>query len=235
MHKSPVGFRNITAGRDTVLQNLSKNVGKCLKKLIKVSKTYSQYRIKDVDNCVFIIDNRDVVIKFLCTVNYQNPCRKYLSTWDFSTLYTKIPHIQLKNNVEYFICKIFSFIDKKKFITTSFSNKKAYFSTKRSVNNYSFDKQELIDAVFFIIDNSYINFMDDIFRQIIRIPMGTNCTPHLANLYLHVYEYKYIQKLMKEGQLDVAIKLSHVYRYQDDGSTIITIYNFQHRPIILKL
>ena len=46
--------------------------------------------------------------------------------------------------------------------------------------------------------------------------MGTNCAPHLANIYLHVYEYKYLEKLVREGNVDVARKLSNVYRYQDD-------------------
>ena len=68
----------------------------------------------------------------------------------------------------------------------------------------------------FIIDNSYIYFQDAIFRQIIGIPMGTNCAPHLANIYLHVYEYKYLQKLISDGQLNIAKKLSNIYRYQDD-------------------
>ena len=216
MHKDPPGFRFITAGRETVLQNLSQNVGKCLNRLIQVSKTYAQYRIKEIDNCVFIIDNRDVVIKFLCSENYDNPGRKQLSTWDFSTLYTKNPHNQLKNNVESFIRKVFSFMGKKEYINSSPKSKKAYFSLKRSVNNCSFNMQELIEAVFFIIDNSYINFQDAIFRQIIGIPMGTNCAPHLANIYLHVYEYRYLQKLVNEGHIYIARKLSNVYRYQDD-------------------
>jgi hypothetical protein len=215
MHKTPPGFRFITAGCDTVLQNLSKNVGNCLNKLIQISKTFAQYRIKGIDNCVFIIDNRDVVVKFLSSENFDHPGKKSISTWDFSTLYTKIPHNQLKNNVEWFIRKVFSFMDKK-FINSSPSSKKAYFSFKRSVRNCSFNFGELIEATNFIIDNSYVNFQDVIFRQIIGIPMGTNCAPHLANIYLHVYEYKYMQNLVKHGQIEVARKLSNVFRYQDD-------------------
>ena len=56
--------------------------------------------------------------------------------------------------------------------------------------------QELIQAVNFIIDNSYITFKGLVYKQIIGIPMGTNCAPHLANIYLHVYEYKYLCKLV---------------------------------------
>ena len=215
MHKIPSGFRFITAGRDTILQNLSQNVGKCLKKLIRVAETYSQYKIKEIDNSVFITDNRDVVIEFLCAENYQHSGRKFVSTWDFSTLYTKIPHNQLKDNAKYFIDKIFKFLDKE-YICASHSTKNAYFSTNRSKNNTSFNMQELIQAVNFIIDNSYITFKGLVYKQIIGIPMGTNCAPHFANIYLHVYEYKYLSKLVREGNVDLARKLSNVYRYQDD-------------------
>ena len=116
---------------------------------------------------------------------------------------------------EYFIRKVFSFLDKE-YINSSPSSKKAYLSKHRSMKNCSFNMNELIEAAFFIIDNSYISFQDTLFRQIIGIPMGTNCAPHLANIYLHVYEYKYLQKLILEGQRKVAKKLSNMYRYQDD-------------------
>ena len=46
--------------------------------------------------------------------------------------------------------------------------------------------------------------------------MGTNCAPYLANLFLHVFEYKYLSLLVTNGEIDVAKKLSNVYRYQDD-------------------
>ena len=182
--------------------------------MIKVAKTFKQYKIKEIDNCVFITDNRDAVIKFLSSENFDNPGKKRLSTWDFSTLYTKIPHSQLKDNVKYFVNKTFSFVDKE-FITGS-HNKRAYFSKTESKNHASFNKTALVDAVFFIIDNSFISFQNETFRQIIGIPMGTNCAPHLANIYLHIYEYLYLQRLVSEGQVNVAKKLSNVYRYQDD-------------------
>ena len=38
MHKIPSNFRFITSGKDTILQNLTQNAGKCLNKLIQVAK-----------------------------------------------------------------------------------------------------------------------------------------------------------------------------------------------------
>ena len=46
--------------------------------------------------------------------------------------------------------------------------------------------------------------------------MGTNCAPYLANLFLHVFEYKYLCLLVTNGDIEVAKKLSNVFRYQDD-------------------
>ena len=44
----------------------------------------------------------------------------------------------------------------------------------------------------------------------VGIPMGTNCAPLLADLFLYSYENEFLDKLIKEGKR----KLS--YRYIDD-------------------
>ena len=48
------------------------------------------------------------------------------------------------------------------------------------------------------------------------IPMGTDCAPYLANLYLYALEFKYLKTLMSEKKLGIARKLSTSYRYIDD-------------------
>ena len=217
MHKSPKAFRFITSGRDTALQNLSICVSRCLKKLLNVARTFEQYRIKELDECVCIIDNRDKVIQLINRANTKSGKQKQISSWDFSTLYTKIPHCQLKDNINLFVSKVYSFMDKE-FIYCSAKNKSANFCKKRITKNdgFCFTKAELISAIGYIIDNSYISFKDQVFRQCIGIPMGTNCAPFLANIYLHVFEYNYLQNLVNNNQVDVAKKLCNLLRYQDD-------------------
>ena len=78
------------------------------------------------------------------------------------------------------------------------------------------DKVELIKAINFIIDNSYVLFHDVVYRQVIGIPMGTNCAPFLANIYLHVFEYDYTQYLIENNHIETAKNLSQMFRYQDD-------------------
>jgi hypothetical protein len=49
----------------------------------------------------------------------------------------------------------------------------------------------VIDTMKWLIDNIYVTFGDKCFRQVIGIPMGTDCAPFLANLFLYSYEYEY--------------------------------------------
>ena len=221
MHKSPKKFRFITAAKDTAISGTSILVSKCLKLLMKTAHTSFTYRIKEVDNCVFVVDNRDKVINFLNKSNQNKVARKCISTWDFTTLYTKIPHNKLKDKVTTFVNKIFEgvFVTKgAKFINCSMKSRTAYFSKSASktkgVTSLSCD--ELIELISFVIDNSYIVYHGKVFRQVIGIPMGTNCAPFLANIFLHVYEYEYLKMLVDNGDIEIAKKLSNMFRYQDD-------------------
>jgi hypothetical protein len=37
----------------------------------------------------------------------------------------------------------------------------------------------------FVVDNIYVVFGDQVFQQSVGIPMGTNCAPLLADLFLY--------------------------------------------------
>jgi hypothetical protein len=40
----------------------------------------------------------------------------------------------------------------------------------------------------FLIDNIFVSFGGTLFQEVIGIPMGTNCAPLLADLFLYSYE-----------------------------------------------
>jgi hypothetical protein len=48
----------------------------------------------------------------------------------------------------------------------------------------------------------YINGRN--FQQVISIPMGTNCAPLLADLFLYSYELEFLQKLVKDKKIHEA-------------------------------
>ena len=49
----------------------------------------------------------------------------------------------------------------------------------------------------FLVDNIYIRFGGQLFRQMVGIPMGTNCAPLLADLFLYSYENEFLDKLIR--------------------------------------
>ena len=68
----------------------------------------------------------------------------------------------------------------------------------------------------FLIDNIYVEFGGVIFQQTIGIPMGTNCAPLLADLFLYTYEAEFIKKLLAQKQKNIAQSFNFTYRYIDD-------------------
>ena len=59
-----------------------------------------------------------------------------------------------------------------------------------------------------------------IFQQVIGIPMGTNCAPLLADLFLYSYEAEFIQTLIKSGKRHLAKSFCFTFRYIDDVLSI---------------
>ena len=57
------------------------------------------------------------------------------------------------------------------------------------------------------------------FRQRVGIPMGTDCAPLLANLFLFYYEYRYMKGLIKNN-ITLAKRFNFTMRYIDDVLTL---------------
>ena len=68
----------------------------------------------------------------------------------------------------------------------------------------------------FLVDNIYVRFGGQLFRQMIGIPVGTNCAPLLADLFLCSCENEFLDKLIKEGKRKLAKKFNLSHRYTDD-------------------
>ena len=68
----------------------------------------------------------------------------------------------------------------------------------------------------FLVDNIFVVFAGKVFQQIIGIPMGTNCAPLLADIYLYSYEAEFIQYLLSVGKKRLAPQFNFTHRYIDD-------------------
>ena len=82
----------------------------------------------------------------------------------------------------------------------------------------------------FLIDNIYVVFGDQVFQQSVGIPMGTNCAPLLADLFLYSYEAEFVQKLLRDKNKKLAVSFNLTYRYIDDVLSINNhnFHNYVH-------
>ena len=75
---------------------------------------------------------------------------------------------------------------------------------------------DICKMIEFLVDIIYVRFGGQLFRQMVDIPIGTNCAPLLADLFLYSYENEFLDKLIKEGKRKLARKFNLSYRNIDD-------------------
>ena len=68
----------------------------------------------------------------------------------------------------------------------------------------------------FLLDNIHIRFGSKLFRQIVGIPMCTNCAPLVADLFLFCYERDFMLSLSEKYQSGVIEAFNSTSRYRDD-------------------
>ena len=67
-----------------------------------------------------------------------------------------------------------------------------------------------------LIDNIFVQFEGRLFSQMIAIPMGTNCAPLLADLFLYSHENEFLDNMIRNGHRSLARSFNLCYRYMDD-------------------
>ena len=136
-----------------------------------------------------------------------------LSTYDFSTLYTTLPHNLIKDKLIELIKKTFR-REEKTFIACN--DHRAFFSNSEVDHYTMWTCTDVCNALTFLLDNIFVRFGDTIYRQVIGIPMGTNCAPLVADLFLYCYERDFMLKLKPDTQADIISAFNKTSRYLDD-------------------
>ena len=78
------------------------------------------------------------------------------------------------------------------------------------------NKKMVTKLTYWLLDNTFVIFGDRCFRQEIGIPMGTDCAPFIANLFLYAYEFQWINKQIKNKNFKLLQKFKGCCRYIDD-------------------
>ena len=68
----------------------------------------------------------------------------------------------------------------------------------------------------FLIDNISVEFGGRLFRQVMGIPMGTNCAPLLADLFLYTYGNEFLDNMIRGGHRRLTRSFNLCYPYTDD-------------------
>ena len=75
--------------------------------------------------------------------------------------------------------------------------------------------QNVCEALIYLLDNIYIRFGTKLYRQIVGIPMGTNCAPLVADLFLFCYERDFMTSLSDVKQAEIIEAFKSTSRYLD--------------------
>ena len=139
----------------------------------------------------------------------------------FSTLYTTLPHHLIKDKFIDLINRMF-IRENTHYLAC---NEECYFFTSDVYNNHNlWSCQKVCDALVYLLDNIFIRFGTKLYRQTNGIPMGTNCAPLFADLFLFCYERDFMKSLSRENQADIIEAFNSTSRYLDDLLNINNIY-----------
>ena len=82
----------------------------------------------------------------------------------------------------------------------------------------------MFEALIYLLDNIYIRFGPKLYRQIVGIPMSTNCAPLVADLFLFCYERDFMTSLSDVKQAEIIEAFKSTSRYLDDLLNIESPY-----------
>ena len=143
-------------------------------------------------------------------------CATSLSIYDFSTLYTTLPHNLIKEKCVDLIEHAFKKCYKNEgTLYPACNDRKAFFTSTDHRGYTLWSCQNVCDALSYLLDIICIRFGKKLYRQIVAIPIGTNCAPLVADLFFICYEKDLITSLSNDNQADIIEAFNSTSRYFD--------------------
>ena len=218
LHKKPFKYRFISASSKCSTTHISVLLTQALTTIknfvIKYcNKSYENTGVNyfwSVKNSLEVLDKYNNIESAFTSVD----------SFDFSTLYTTLPHNLIKEKLSYLIEWSF---DKTGLTYICCNSYNSFFSDSKQNKYTNWTFLDVINALKFLLDNIFVRFGSNIYRQTIGIPMGTNCAPLIADLFLYCYESQFMAKLYKDqNKHDLLSDFNNTFRCLDD---ILTFQN----------
>ena len=216
LHKTPIKARFIIASPKSSIKPLAKAITSAFRLFYKQIESYNdKCRFFTGVNTFWVVQSNKPVTVAINKLNTRNRA-KSISTFDFSTLYTKLPHKKLESVLHHLIDFCFNGGTKKFLLIDNYGAR--WVSDVRK-NKICWSRQQIKDAVSYLLTNCNFTVGSKILCQIIGIPMGSDPAPFFANLFLYYFESEWMNDL-KKNDLILARKLSNIFRFIDDLSVV---------------
>ena len=134
-------------------------------------------------NQMWILKNSKELSEHLKTPNFNHITS--IKSFNFSTLYTIIPDEKLKSRLAIITRNSFIFkngIRRHKYLVV-FGHEKAYFVKEHSDSKSKYTENDIIKMLEFLVDSIFVDFAGKVFKQVVRISIGTNCATLLADIF----------------------------------------------------
>ena len=211
LHKRPYKSRFIANSSACTITELSILLTSCLTAIKNHVIIYSTIVYeRNGKNLFWSIKNSGEILNKLKSRGFL---ASGLSTYDFSTLYTTLPHNLIKDKLTELIEQTFN---REGSLYLACNDKNAFFTSEQPKRYKLWSCQKMCDALHYLLDNIFIRFGSKLYRQIAGIPMGTNCAPLVADLFLFCYERDFMLSLSDNNQADIIEAFNSTSRYLDD-------------------
>lgn len=211
LHKKPYKARFIANSSSCTTTKLSILLTSCLTKIKEHVKFYCDKAYENSGiNLFWSIKNSAEVLDKLKNKRFL---ASTVSTYDFSTLYTTLPHNLIKDKLTALIRKTFNKVNR---TFLACNTEKAFFTDDPMKYYTNWTCSEVCESLTFLLDNIFVRYGNTIHRQVIGIPMGTNCAPLIADLFLYCYERDFMLSLNPKTQANVIKAFNDTARYLDD-------------------
>jgi len=254
MHKNNA-LRFMAKSHETSLTQLSQWMSRCFKMMMPVSEEIWRnlfLTVGIVTNGSWVINNSKQVRQRMHRMQgaKRTPGTDGQQTYDFSTMYTSLKLDAIQHQMEEYVNLVFEYQrqatggkndkGKEKIMVIKYRGK-SHWATKADQNDTNSIKvvtaERLKKWISYLLKRLFVKVGDKVQLQEIGLPMGTSCSPFLANLVLFMYEFTFfteeISKLrpwhvtlshescvLPSGQLGSKIqdlrKLALCTRYIDD-------------------
>ena len=198
LHKRPYKARFIANSSSCTTTELSKLLTSCLTAVKNhVIRYCEKVYERSGKNLFWSIKNSAEVLNKLKWRGFRATS---LSTYDFSTLYTTLPHNLIKEkNIN-----LIEWTFKRKSSPYIACNERQAFFTSEDTKRYKlWSCENVCEALIYLLDDIYIGFGARLCGQIVGVPMGTNCAPLIADLFLFCYERDFMTSLSDVEQAEI--------------------------------